>query len=76
MVFDAKLWPENLVGFGQRAINNLVIYYQEHNYISEVEKEKLVYESPLFIRSVKLQVAQRNNLFEIYTDLLREVEGT
>ena len=76
MVFDAKLWPENLVGFGQRAINNLVIYYQEHKYISEVEQEKLVYEWPLFIRSVKLQVAQRNNLFEIYTDLLREVEGT
>ena len=27
-VFDAKLWPDNLVGFGQKEIRNLVIYCQ------------------------------------------------
>ena len=60
------------VGFGQKEISNLVTYYQKHNYISEEEKQKAINEWPLFRRSVKLQVKQRKNLFEIYTDLLRE----
>ena len=34
-VSDAKLWPDNLVGFGQKEISNLVIYCQKHDYISE-----------------------------------------
>ena len=71
-VFDAKLWPDNLVGFGQKEISNLLTYYQKHNYISAEEKEKAINEWPQFRRSVKLQVKQRKNLFEIYTDLLRE----
>lgn len=39
-MFDANFWPINLVGFGQREISNLVTYCQEHNYISQEEKEK------------------------------------
>ena len=70
-MFDEKLWPDDLVGFGKKEINNLVTYYQEHNYICEEEK-KAINEWPLFRRSVKLHVTQRINLFEIYTDLLRE----
>ena len=27
-VFDPKLWPDNLVGFGQMEISNLVTYCQ------------------------------------------------
>ena len=41
-VFDAKLWPDNLVGFGQKEISNLVTYYQKHNYIFVEEKEKAI----------------------------------
>ena len=43
-MFDAKLWPDNLIGFGQKEIVNLVTYYQKHNYISEEEKEKAINE--------------------------------
>ena len=53
-MFDAKLWPENLVGFGQKEVSSLVTYYQEHNYISEGEKEKAINEWLLFRISVKL----------------------
>ena len=28
-VFDAKLWPDNLAGFGQKEISNLVTYHQK-----------------------------------------------
>ena len=74
IVFDGKLWSDSLVGFGQKTISNLVTYYREHNYFSEKEKKKTaISEWPLFVRSVKLQVTQRNNLFEIYIDLLRKV---
>ena len=61
-----------MVSFGQKEISNLVTYYQKNNYVSEEEKEKAISEWPLLKRSVKLQVKQRKNLFEIYTDLLRE----
>ena len=71
-MFDANLWPDNLVGFGQKEISNIVTYYQKHNCISEEEKEKAINGWPLCRKSVKLQVKQRKNLFEIYTDLLRE----
>ena len=69
-MFDANLWPDNLVGFGQKEMSNLV--NQKHNYISEEEKEKAINKRSLLRRSVKLQVKQRKNLFEIYTDFLRE----
>ena len=54
-VFDAKLWPDNLVGFGQKEISNLVTYYQKHNYIFVEEKEKAINKWPLLRRYVKLQ---------------------
>ena len=66
------MWPDNLVGFRQKEISNLATYYQEHGYTSEEEKEKAINEWPPFRRSIKLQVTQRTNLFESYTDLLRE----
>ena len=71
MVFDGKLWPDNLVGFGKKTISNLVTYYQVHNYIY-LQKEKAINEWPLFRRSVKLKVTHRKNLFEIYTDSMGE----
>ena len=39
-MFDANFWPISLVGSGQREISNLVTHCQEHNYISQEEKEK------------------------------------
>ena len=61
-----------MVGFRQKEISNLATYYQEHSYTSEEEKEKAINECSPFRRSIKLQMTQRTNLFEIYTDLLRE----
>ena len=40
IVFDVKLWPDNLIGFEQKEISKLVTYYQEHNYISEKKRKK------------------------------------
>ena len=39
-VFDAKLQPDNLVGFGQKEISNLVNYYQKHITILKRKKKK------------------------------------